>query len=234
MKTLYIANKNYSSWSLRPWVLMKELNIDFEEIISPLNTGKYWQNYRKFSPSGKVPCLIDDLIDDSIDNGLTIWDSMAIMEYLAEEYPSVWPSDKAARTWARCASAEMHSGFPAVRNQCGMSCGLRVKLHQVDDALQHDVDRIDELWQQGLTKFGGPFLAGKQFTAVDAMFAPVAFRSQTYGLPFSQQSQDYMQTILSVPSMQDWYEAALQESWREIDHEQEAKDAGEILQDFRK
>ncbi len=226
MKTLYIANKNYSSWSLRPWVLMKELNIEFEEIISPLNTGRYWQDYRKFSPSGKVPCLVD--------GDQTIWDSMAIMEYLAEEFPTVWPDNKAARTWARCASAEMHSGFPAVRNQCAMSCGLRVKLHQVNDALQHDVDRIDELWQQGLNEFSGPFLAGKQFTAVDAMFAPIAFRAQTYNLPFSQQSKEYMQTILSLPAMQDWYKSALQEDWRETDHEQEAKEVGEIVQDFRK
>jgi glutathione S-transferase len=226
MKKLFIANKNYSSWSLRAWLLMQELNIEFEEIIAPLVAGQYWQDYRKFSPNGKVPCLVDD--------NHTIWDSLAIMEYLAEDNSQVWPLEKSARTWSRSASAEMHSGFPAIRNQCAMNCGLRIKLHQLDEALLHDVNRIDELWQQGLSDYGGPFLAGKCFTAVDAMYAPIAFRNQTFRLPFSQKSQDYMDLILSLSSMQDWYTAALMETWREDDHEQEAQNAGKLIKDLRK
>jgi glutathione S-transferase len=225
MKKLYIANKNYSSWSLRAWILMQELNIEFDEVIKPLVSGQYWQDYRKFSPNGKVPCLVD--------GDQTIWDSLAIMEYLAEDNANVWPHAKNARTWSRCASAEMHSGFPAIRNQCAMSCGLRVKLHQMDEALLHDVNRIDELWQQGLNNFNGPFLAGKRFTAVDAMFAPIAFRTQTFGLPFSQQSKDYIDLILSLSSMQNWYSAALMESWREDDHEVEVQNVGKVLKDYR-
>ena len=226
MKKLYIANKNYSSWSLRAWLLMQEFNIEFNEEIKPLVSGQYWQDYRKFSPNGKVPCLVD--------GDQTIWDSLAIIEYLAEDNVNIWPSNKNARTWSRCASAEMHSGFPAIRNQCPMNCGLRVKLNQVDEALLHDVGRIDEIWQQGLSLFGGPFLAGRNFTAVDAMYAPIAFRAQTFGLPFSQKSKDYIDFILSLSSMQNWYNAALKEPWCENEHEQEAQNSGEILEDFRK
>jgi glutathione S-transferase len=172
-----------------------------------------------------VPCLVD--------GEQTIWDSLAIMEYLAEENANVWPTDKNARTWSRCASAEMHSGFPAIRNQCAMNCGLRIKLNHIDEALLHDVSRIDELWQQGLSEFNGPFLAGKNFTAVDAMFAPIAFRSQTFELPFSLKSKSYIDLILSLSSMQDWYTSALNEAWREIDHEEEALNSGKLLDDFR-
>jgi len=225
MKTLYIANKNYSSWSLRPWILMKELSLEFEEVIAPFNTGKYWQEFRKFSPNGMVPCLLD--------KQQTVWDSFAIMEYLAETETKVWPRDKRARTWARCASAEMHSGFSALRQQCAMNCGLRIKLNSITPELQHDIDRIDELWTQGLQEFTGPFLAGESFTAVDAFFAPVVFRAQTFALPFSPQAKKYMKRILTLPSMQEWYQAALKEKWRESDHEQEAKDSGTILYDYR-
>jgi glutathione S-transferase len=183
MKTLYIANKNYSSWSLRPWVLMHELGITFEEILVPFNTGKYWQDFRKFSPNGMVPCLVD--------GQHVVWDSLAIAEYLYEFHPSVWPDDISARTWARCASAEMHSGFSALRNQCTMNCGLRISLNDITTSLQKDLNRIDELWNQGFADFNGPFLAGNKFTAVDAFFAPVAYRIQTYNLNLSQKSLDY-------------------------------------------
>jgi glutathione S-transferase len=109
-----------------------------------------------------------------------VWDSLAISEYVAEAHPPVWPRETAARAWARCASAEMHSGFSALRNECSMSCGQRVQLHRSSEALKQDLARIDELWREGTRLFGGPFLAGSQFTAVDAFFAPVVFRVQSY------------------------------------------------------
>ena len=226
MKELFIANKNYSSWSLRPWVLMKELKIPFIEKIQAFSTGSNWDGFRKFSPNGLVPCLQDS------EN--TIWDSLAITEYLAESYPKVWPEDKQARAWARCASAEMHSGFANLRNQCTMNCGLRIELNQMTTGLQKDITRIDELWNQGLDQFNGPYLAGDSFTAVDAFYAPVVFRVQTYDLKMSQRSHDYINKIISLESMKTWYKEALNESWREQNHEQEAKDCGKILKDYRK
>ena len=130
--------------------------------------------YRPFSPSGRVPCLVDE--------GWAVWDSLAIVEYLAERHHGVWPVEAKARAWARSAAAEMHSSFTALRNLCPMSCGLRVEPFAMPDALKHDLFRLDDLWNDGLTRFGGPFLAGDHFTAVDAFFAPVAFRAQSYGL----------------------------------------------------
>lgn len=223
---LFIANKNYSSWSLRPWVLMRELNIPFQERLQAFETGSNFQKFRNFSPNGMVPCLSDS------DN--VVWDSLAISEYLAESHPNVWPETKQARTWARCATAEMHSGFANLRNQCPMNCGLRIELNEISDGLQKDIIRIDELWNQGLNKFGGPFLAGEFFTAVDAFYAPVVFRIQTYNLKMSEDVQSYINRILSLNSMQSWYQAALQEPWREKNHELEALECGNILQDYRK
>jgi glutathione S-transferase len=222
MYTLYITNKNYSSWSLRPWVLMQEKAIDFTEQITPFPEKNSWETFRSFAPNGKVPCLHH--------NGLIIWDSLAIAEYLAEHHRGIWPTDPTARAWARSATAEMHSGFNIIRNQCGMNCGIRVQLHQIDSALQRDIDRLNELWQEGLDRFGGPFLAGSEFTAVDAFFCPVAFRAQTYTLPLY---SPYVQQLLSLPSMKKWEATGLQETWREPAHEQEALDAGKILEDRR-
>ena len=225
MYTLHIANKNYSSWSLRPWLVLSAFNIPFEEKIHPFPENGVWDLYRTFSPSGKVPCLQD--------GELVVWDSLAIIEYLAEQYPEIWPSDKAARAWARCAAAEMHSGFQTLRNNCGMSCGLRIQMPQISPALQKDISRIDELWSQGLHTFGGPFLAGGKFSAVDAFFAPVVFRVQTYQLPLSQTAAGYVRQLLSMPAMKDWYAAALLENWREPAHEQEVLDAGILIADLR-
>lgn len=226
MLTLHIANKNYSSWSLRPWVLMRTLDIPFTEHIHPIGTaGSSYDSYRTFSPSGRVPCLQD--------GEQTVWDSLAIVEYLAESYPQVWPRDKASRAWARSASAEMHSGFSALRNTCGMSCGHRIQMNEISPALQKDIARINELWNEGLDKFGGAFLAGDTFTAVDAFFAPVAFRFQTYGLPLTGQAQDYLTRLLNTAAMQEWYAAALKETWREPEHEQEILAAGKLLADLR-
>ncbi len=222
---LYIANKNYSSWSLRPWVLMQQLQIPFNERLMPFAGEATPVIYRSFSPSGKVPCLVH--------GDIVVWDSMAIFEYLAELHPEVWPAQAVARAWARCASAEMHAGFAPLRSICTMNCGLRIRMASIDAGLQADIDRIDELWNQGLDRFGGPFLAGNQFTAVDAAFAPVAFRVQTYDLAMSAAALDYVDQLLELKPMREWYEAALLEDWRDATHEREAHAAGEWLEDFR-
>jgi glutathione S-transferase len=223
--TLYIANKNYSSWSLRPWVLMTQLGIEFDEQLMVFGEGSNWEAFRAFSPNGRVPCLHDG---DAV-----VWDSLAIMEYLAERHPGVWPSNRDARTWARCAAAEMHSGFGTLRNVCGMSCGLRVRLHEVSSDLKADIARIHELWNEGLSRFGGPFLAGDAFTAVDAFYAPVVFRIQTHGLPIGGAASGYVDRMLALPAMRDWYAAALAEPWRDHAHEAETRQYGEVVEDFR-
>ena len=225
MYTLCIANRNYSSWSLRPWILMKARRIDFEEKLFQFDTGSSWKTFRKFSPSGKVPCLVD--------GDTTVWDSLAIAEYLAERHPGVWPSDPKARAFARCAAAEMHSGFTALREQCTMNCGIRVRLRGVNAALQRDLARISELWNEGLDRFGGPFLAGNEFTAADAFYAPVAFRLQTYSPPMDPNALAYAQRLRALPAMREWYEAALAETWRDEAHEAEVPQWGEIIEDLR-
>lgn len=127
----------------------------------------------------------------------------------------------------------MHSGFQNLRNSCGMSCGHRIKMHEISAGLQKDLDRINELWNQGLTQFGGPFLAGNAFTAVDAFYAPVVFRCQTYGLPLNESAQHYLNHMLAQPAMQEWYADGLKETWREPAHEQEIMAAGTLLADLR-
>ena len=226
MYTLYIANKNYSSWSLRPWVLMRELRIEFNEELRPFSEGSSWDAFRTFSPSGKVPCLVD--------GNIAVWDSLAITEYLADRHSTVWPTEAVARAWARSAAAEMHSGFGVLRERCTMNCGLRVRLNDISPSLQKDVDRIDELWNEGLRLHGGRYLAGDAFTAVDAFFAPVAFRVQTYKLSLSEPARAYASRLLALPSMQSWYEDALREPWRERAHEEEVKLAGEVVEDLRR
>ena len=224
MYQLFITNKNYSSWSLRPWLLMTELGIAFTEQLQPFQQDNY-ANFRKFSPTGKVPCLQDGAV--------VVWESLAIVEYLAERHAGVWPLDAQARNFARCAASEMHAGFSNLRNICGMNCGVRVELQQQSPALLQDVARLDELWQQGLQQFGGPFLAGAAFSAVDAFFAPVAFRVQSYGLNMSAAAMAYVEQLLALPGMQSWYQQALAETWRDPAHEQEVQQAGRISADFR-
>jgi glutathione S-transferase len=225
MYTLHIGNKNYSSWSLRPWILLRELGIPFNEQQHVFGGAVNWARFRAFSPTGRVPVLID--------GSTTVWDSLAIAEYVAERHAGVWPKDGAARTWARCAAAEMHSGFSALRNQCSMTCGVRVRLHEITPALQSELGRIDELWCEGLQRFGGPFLAGSAFCAVDAFFAPVAFRVQSYALPLSQRASTYVQALLVLRGMREWYAAGLAETWRDPDHEAEIAAVGVITQDLR-
>lgn len=226
MLTLFITNKNYSSWSLRPWVLMRQLNIPFTETLVEFRGDGIGSSFDAFSPTAKVPCLVD--------GETVVWESLAIIEYLAEKTPEVWPAHASARAWARCAAAEMHAGFQTIRNTCSMNCGLRVQLHAYPDDLKREVERIDTLWNEGLSRFGGPFLAGKSFTAVDAFFAPIVFRAQTYGLPLSETAREYMARILALVPMREWYESALAETWRDEGHEDEARRAGRWLEDLRK
>jgi len=224
MYQLYIANKNYSSWSLRPWVLMRELKIPFEERFRKFVPGGSLAAFRSFSPSGRVPTLHD--------GKTVVWDSLAITEYLAERHDGVWPKDSAARAWARCAAAEMHSSFGTLRERCSMNCGVRVRLHEMPEALAKDIARVNELWNDGLAQFGGPFLAGKAFTGVDAFFAPVAFRVQTYGLKIEGAAQAYVQQLLDLPSMREWYDAGLAETFRD-EHDEQALKFGTVTQDLR-
>lgn len=224
MPILFIANKNYSSWSLRPWVLMKTLGLAFEERLVPFGADS-WPVYRAFSPSGRVPALVD--------GDVTVWDSLAIAEYLAEALPAVWPATREARAFARSVSAEMHSGFDALRSDCTFNAGLRIRLSEMRPALARDIARIDEIFTEGLERFGGPFLTGPAFTAADVMFAPVAFRVQTYGLALSEPAAAYVQRLLALPAMREWYEAALAEPFREEGHEADARAKGEWLADLR-
>lgn len=222
---LYIGNKNYSSWSLRPWVAMRELGIAFTEQLIPFGSTAEWDALRRISPNGKVPCLID--------GECVVWDSLAILEYLAERHAAIWPAERTARAFARSAAAEMHSGFAELRRLCSMSCGQRVRLHEFPPGLERDIARIDALWNQGLRSFGGPFLAGEKFTGVDAFFAPVVFRIQSYGLTPGPAALAYAKRMLELPSMREWYAGALREKFRDLPHEEEIRKVGTVLEDLR-
>jgi glutathione S-transferase len=204
---------------------MRALSIPFEERLTPFVEGSNWNEFRRFAPNGRVPCLHD--------GETVVWDSLAITEYLAERHAGVWPDDAAARTWARCAASEMHSSFVELRDRCPMSCGVRVALNEVGAALAADVARIDELWSQGPARFGGPWLAGSRFSAADAFFAPVALRVQTYDLRLSDTARTYYEELLAHPGMQEWYAAGLAEPWREPGHEREIAATGTIRADHR-
>lgn len=223
--TLITANRNYSSWSLRPWLLMTVLGIPFSDRLEPFTKSANYDDFRAFSPTGQVPVLLD--------GERTIWDSLGIALYLADRHEGVWPVDAAARAWAMCAATEMHGGFSALRNDCTMNVGVRVKPKPMSEALQRDVARITELWAQGLDSFGGPFLAGPNFTAVDAFFAPVAFRVRTYGLDVGHAGNEWVHDMLTLPAMLAWEKDALTESWREVGHEEELRACGEVTADYR-
>jgi glutathione S-transferase len=162
---------------------MRQLGIEFEEMLVPFGDPGQPSPFQAFSPSGKVPCLVDG---DTV-----VWESLAIAEYLAERDARVWPADRLARAWARCAASEMHAWFSDLRNVCPMSCGVRMRIDTAPAGLARDVTRLDELWCEGLSRFGGEFLAGGAFTAVDAFFAPVAFRVQSYSLALSAPASVY-------------------------------------------
>jgi glutathione S-transferase len=206
MYTLYIGNKNYSSWSLRAWVLMKALNIPFVEkrilLYRPDSPGQL----HGVSPSGRVPCLHD--------GDVIVWDTLAIAEYLAERHGEVWPADATARAWARSAAAEMHSGFARLRDEMGMN--VRLRLSKAPSApVTAEIARILALWVEGRERFGrgGDFLCGA-FTAVDAFWCPVAFRFQTYGVSLGGVAAAYLRTLLALPAMREWAAAAARETER--------------------
>ena len=224
MYVLITANRNYSSWSLRPWVLMHALGIAFEDQIEPFSNPINYDEFRSFSPTGQVPALLDE--------GRTVHDSLGITLYLADRHDGVWPTDPDARAWAQCAAAEMHSGFSALRNDCTMNVGVRVTPKPPSGALLLNIARIRELFAEGLSRFGGPWLAGDHFTAVDAFFAPVAFRIRTYGLDVGA-GQVWVDHMLSHPAMVEWERQALLETWREESHEAELMAAGAITADYR-
>lgn len=222
--TLITANRNYSSWSLRPWLLMKVLGIPFEDRLEPFAAPVNYDAFRRFSPTGQVPALIDD--------GRTVWDSLGITLYLADRHPGLWPDDPEARAFAQCAVAEMHGGFGALRNDCTMNVGVRVRPRPMRPELERDIARVREIFETGLARFGGPWLAGPAFCALDAFYAPVAFRIRTYGLDVGA-GQAWVEGVLAHPHMQAWEEAALRESWREDGHEAELAAAGDIIADYR-
>lgn len=227
--TLITANRNYSSWSLRPWLLMKGLGIAFEDRLEPFAATSNYAAFRVFSPTGQVPVLLHE--------GRTVYDSMGITLYLADRHEGVWPKDAEARAWAQCAACEMHSGFSTLRNDCTMNVGVRVKPKPMSDALKANVARIRELFEEGLARFGGPYLAGSEFSAVDAFFAPVAYRVRTYGLDVGPKEQGggqaWVDHIIAHPAMQEWEAAALKEEWREVGHEEELRACGEVIADYR-
>ena len=224
MYVLITANRNYSSWSLRPWILMRGLGIAFEDQIEPFTNPINYDEFRSFSPTGQVPVLLDE--------GRTVHDSLGITLYLADRHDGVWPTDPDARAWAQGATAEMHSGFSALRNDCTMNVGVRVTPKPPSGGLRLDIARIRELFGEGLSRFGGPYLAGSSLTAVDAFFAPVAFRIRTYGLDVGA-GQAWVDHMLAHPAMIEWERQALAESWREESHEAELTAAGLITADYR-
>jgi glutathione S-transferase len=205
--TLVIGNKNYSSWSLRPWLLMKQSGLAFEEVRVPLYLAGSKQTLRKYGPSGKVPVLLDGAV--------TVWDSLAISEYLAERHPELqlWPADSAQRALARSISAEMHSGFAPLRTNMTMNCrGFFPGLGRTVEVAA-DIERIQRIWTDCRERFAvaGPHLLGT-FTIADAMYAPVVLRFKTYAVQLSPVAQQYANTVLALPALQEWIEAARAES----------------------
>jgi len=206
--TLYIGNKNYSSWSLRPWLLMKQAGLVFDEVVIPLYTPTAKQEILRHSPSGWVPCL---------EHGdITVWDSLAIAEYLADLFPQaqLWPADPDARAVARGAAAEMHAGFAALRQNMPMNMRAAFPGQGLSPAVQEDINRITALWRDCRRRFAGhkPLLFG-DFSIVDAMYAPVVARFATYAVPLGEDARDYVRLILELPAMREWIEAAKQEPW---------------------
>jgi len=205
---LVIGNKNYSSWSMRPWLAMRATHIAFEEIFIPLYTGQNDKNrILTFARSGKVPILVD--------GETTVWDSLAIIEYLAERFPDarLWPENRAERAHARSISAEMHSGFLSLRSECGMNLHRPVGAIKLSEDARADITRVQEIWTDCRARYGkrGPFLFGA-FSAADAMFAPVVHRFRTYAIAVSLEVKTYMETMMALPAFAEWSEAGLAET----------------------
>jgi glutathione S-transferase len=206
--TLAIGNKNYSSWSMRPWMALKATGIAFDEVVIPLYTGAAdKQRILDFTRSGKVPALVD--------GNITVWDSLAIIEYAAERFPEahLWPQDVASRAHARAISAEMHSGFMALRNECGMNIHRPIRSISLSDDARDNIARIQQIWTECRAKYGGqgPYLFGA-FTGADAMYAPVIHRFRTYAIEVTPPVRAYMETMLANAAFQEWTKAALAET----------------------
>jgi glutathione S-transferase len=224
MPTLVIANKCYSSWSMRPWLLLKQLGIAFDEITVPLDLPDTKARVLKHSPAGKVPILID--------GDVTVWETIAIMEHVGEAYDApVWPADRKARAMARSIAAEMHSGFSALRSACPMNLGKKFAQKDRGEAVARDVARFVEIVRQAREHFGagGPFLFGA-FSAADAMYAPLVTRLDTYSIALDATTRAYADAILILPAFQEWRSAAMEEEWIvEADEVDE-----EAIEDYRK
>jgi glutathione S-transferase len=206
--TLVIGNKNYSSWSMRPWLALKAGNIAFDEVAIPLYTGDAdKQRILQFTPSGKVPVLVD--------GDVTIWDSLAIIEYAAELFPKahLWPQDRASRAHARSVSAEMHSGFAALRNECGMNLHRPVGPKALSADARADIARIQQSWAECRARYGklGPYLFGA-FSGADAMYAPVVHRFRIYAIEVTPEIRGYMDAMTALPAFQEWTRAGLAET----------------------
>ena len=206
--TLVIGNKNYSSWSFRPWIAMKVAGIAFDEVVISLDAADFKPRVSKISGTGKVPALDD--------NGVHVWESLAILEYLAERFPAakLWPADPAARAHARAISSEMHAGFLPLRRACPMNMWRPVKRRELGEDAQSNVRRIAATWAECRERFGsgGPFLFGP-FGAADAMYAPVVARFQTYDVEVDAPARAYMGAVMALPAWAEWKEAALKEPW---------------------
>ncbi|MGE5476119.1 MAG: glutathione S-transferase family protein [Bacteroidales bacterium] len=201
--TLVIGTKRYSSWSLRPWLAARMAGVEFDEVLVTLRQPDTKAEILKHSPSGKVPCLLTGT--------QAIWDSLAICEYLAELHPTLWPEGREARAVARSVSAEMHAGFPNLRNTCSMDMCAVTPLAEVPAEVQAEIDRICALWNDCRARFGakagGPFLFGR-FSVADAMYAPVVSRFTTFAIALDPVAQAYCDAIWSLPPMQEWKQAA--------------------------
>jgi glutathione S-transferase len=206
---LIIANKAYSSWSLRPWILLAQLKIPFEEVVIPMDQPDTRETMLKYAPTGKCPSLHDGKV--------AVWESLAIMEYVAATHPekTVWPKGKGARAHARSLASEMHAGFGALRQACPTNFRRPVKAIGLSDEVRADVARIESAWAQARAAFGkgGPFLFGR-FSAADAMFAPVVNRFHVYDVPVSDATRRYMETIMALPAWKAWIADAHVEPWR--------------------
>jgi glutathione S-transferase len=201
---LIIGNKNYSSWSLRPWVAMRHAGLAFEEEMVPLYQPGSREKVLKFSPTGTVPCLVD--------GDLTVWESLAILDYLSDKFPEkkLWPDDLKARGHARAISSEMHAGFAPLRQHCPMNMRRDPKKpRELTPEVKANVDRIDAIWTETRSRFGkdGAFLLGA-FSNADAMYAPVVSRFASYGLPASAASQAYIAAMMALPAWKEWEAAA--------------------------
>ncbi len=205
--TLVIGNKNYSSWSLRPWLFLKHHGIPFEEVRIPLYREDSPSRIAVYSPAGKVPVLVD--------GDITVWDSLAILEYLADRFPETagWPGAPSARAKARAVSAEMHAGFQSLRTHCGMNCRRPPVAKELPEAVQKDVARIARIWQDCREQYAkdGPWLFGR-FTIADSMYAPVALRFHSYRLDAGPAAREYVDTVLAHPAMAEWIEAGKAET----------------------